>query len=410
MPMFIQYVKLVIALKRSKPLWNLTEWIWVVLDFLLTRWLLLIEKHILFKPVRFIRVPIEHVGHLASEVDCYFKEKVLGYHNNTRTLLLAPRDVVSNQYLLNCFKERLMVISNPYMCILLKPFSKLRVINYNVYSYAQIENGSSTAPQINATWGHRGSLWGLSEADCALGASILNRMGIATNDWYVCVHCREAGYKKWDIHDYRDASIGNYMEAIKSIVAAGGWCIRMGDHSMTPLPKMDRVIDYCHSQFKSPMMDVFLSATCRFFLGSSSGLYWVASIFGTPVASANCAPFTHVRAFSPRDLAIPKLYWSNRLNRLMTFKEILSDPCGDYRYSDLFNKSGIVLLESDSDEIRDLAEEMLAKVDNKIEYSFEDEKRQADICRLFTPGHFSYGSESRIGKAFLCKYESLLYE
>lgn len=360
-------------------------------------------------PYRFIRVPIEHVGHLAVEVDCFVKEGLLGNHTGYRAVMLAPDERVSNDHLLKYFQERIVVITNSYACVLLKPFSRLTALNYDVSKYAQIENESSTAPNINALWGDRGPVWRLSHDDKAQGRRLLAEMGVGPNDWYVCVHCREPGYKKWDVHNYRDVNINSYLYAMQAIVAKGGWCIRMGDHSMTPLGKMDGVIDYCHSGYKSPMMDVFLCATCKFFLGSGSGLYWVASIFGAPVACANCAPFTHTMAYSPGDLAIPKLYWSNQLNRLMTFEEILSDPCGDYRYSELFEEAGIKILENNSIDILDLAEEMLARLENEIEYSKEDERRQSDILKLFKPGHFAYGSGSRIGNAFLRKYQSLLY-
>ena len=83
----------------------------------------------------------------------------------------------------------------------------------------------------------------------------------------------------------------------------------MGDPSMTPLPQMDNVLDYAHSQAKSDWMDVFLCGRCRFFIGLASGLSQVAARFGVPCVYVNWISNV-LPAFSGRDLYIPKLFWS----------------------------------------------------------------------------------------------------
>ena len=78
------------------------------------------------------------------------------------------------------------------------------------------------------------------------------------NDWFVTCHVREPFYKDRD--DYRDSDISSFFLAFKEIVANGGWVIRMGDKSMSPIPKMNNVIDYATSEHKSDWMDIFLCA------------------------------------------------------------------------------------------------------------------------------------------------------
>jgi hypothetical protein len=66
------------------------------------------------------------------------------------------------------------------------------------------------------------------------------KMGVGKEDWFVCLHVREAGFRNdFGRREWRNASIGNCIPAIKAITEAEGWVIRMGDNTMTPLPQMD---------------------------------------------------------------------------------------------------------------------------------------------------------------------------
>jgi len=69
----------------------------------------------------------------------------------------------------------------------------------------------------------------------------------------------------------RNANISDYTDAMRAIVARGGWCIRVGDPTMRPLDPIPGVVDYARSSSKSDWMDLFLCARCRFFLGNTSG-------------------------------------------------------------------------------------------------------------------------------------------
>ena len=84
-----------------------------------------------------------------------------------------------------------------------------------------------------------------------------------------------------------DANINNYFDAIEAITSIGGWVIRMGDNSMSKLPKMTRVIDYANSSIKNNRTDIILCSKCKFFIGTSSGLYTVAKAFGRPILQTN---------------------------------------------------------------------------------------------------------------------------
>jgi len=286
----------------------------------------------------------------------------------------------------------------------------MKALQYDVTDYVQIVNGTATAPAIYKKWGDRPPLWNLAHDDRRRGWECLQSLGIPADAWFVCVHCRERGYLQLNMHDYRDVNVENYILAMQAIVERGGWCIRMGDPTMTRLTRMEAVIDYCHSDVRSDWMDVFLCASCVFFLGSSSGLSSLSNIFGVPVASANAAPFSMVLHFRPGDIALPKLYWSEMSHRFITFEEVLGSPAGDFRHTDLFRQAGVSLIENSPEDVRDLALEMLDRIEGRVVYSEEDEVLQERFVSLMKPGHYTYGSAARIGRDFLQKYRELMPE
>lgn len=210
------------------------------------------------------------------------------------------------------------------------------------------------------------------------------------------------------IHSYRDADIMNFLPAMAAIVERGGWCIRVGDKSMKPLPRMAGVVDYALLDIKSERMDVFLCAACKCFLGSSSGMAIVSSVFGVPAAMTNVAPMSAVLPFGNADLGIPKLLWSAQENRLLPFPEILGSPAGNFRFAHLYEQAGLKLLDNSPDEIRELAVELLEAVGGTVHYSPEDERLQQKFKSLMRPGHYSHGARSRVGRYFLSKHAALL--
>ena len=185
--------------------------------------------------------------------------------------------------------------------------------------------------------------------------------------------------------------------------------IRMGDQTMKPLQKADQIVDYALLDIKSDWMDVFLCASCRFFLGSASGLCQLPTVFGVSDAIANLAPhLSGVLQTGPEDIGIPKLLWSDKEERYLSFKEILGSPISKYWFDSMFYEAGLRPVENTSEEIRDLVLEMLDRKEGRLSYTIEDELRQKRFKSLMNPTHFSYGAMSRVGRDFLRKYEHLL--
>jgi putative glycosyltransferase (TIGR04372 family) len=187
------------------------------------------------------------------------------------------------------------------------------------------------------------------------------RMGIPLGDWFVCLHVSES-----DPPMARNASILNYLEAMESITAAGGWVVRLGGPGMTALPTMERVIDYSHSSYRSELMDLYWIEQCRFFVGLTSGPNVVANLLKKPMVLVNLSEWSLGFVLKKGDLGILRHTFSRSRNRFLSVSEILKEPFEVQTYKD--PGDDYVVIENTSEEIRQVIEEFMAQQE-LFEYS-----------------------------------------
>ena len=374
-------------------------------------WLALMPVTLVLHATGFRRltVLVGRIGHLAAEPDSFLKARVLGMVTQGRYFMTAPHRSVANHAMLEFWRPHITTIDQPVVCWVLNAMSRWLVMRHDMSRYVLKLNASQEIYRINSAWKGRAPLLALSPTDIAWSDSQFLALGLPKDAWYVCVHVREAGFSPGDesAHAYRNADPGAVHVAMEEIVRRGGWCVRMGDPSMTPVRSMPGVIDYAHHPLRSDRLDVLLCARARFFLGNTSGIALVSSVFGVPSALANLVPLS-VRAFLPGDIFIPKLLRDTRTQRLLSFPAAMESSVGDFRYSRLFAEAGIEVIENTPDEICDMAMEMLDRGDGRFSLDATDEKNQHAYDALFRPGHYAYGAASRVGTAFLRKYLALL--
>ena len=375
-------------------------------------WLLLLPLTIPLHFAGFRRLPVltGRIGHLAAEVDCFLKLERLGQirQKRRRYFLLAPPQKVSNRCLLDYWRPFVNVISHPLVCGVAELMTRGPLMRHSVAKYVLAIGGAAQYFSVNAEWEGRQPILKLDRNHRATGERFLRELGLPAGAWYICVHAREGGYSPEDerVHDYRNVSIESLVPALQEVVRRGGWCIRMGDSSMRPMPKMERVIDYAHHPARSPEMDIFLCASCRFFLGNTSGLFIASSVFGVPSALTNMVPFASM-GFSPRDLSMPKLIRSSRDARLLKASEILGSPVANYRMSGHYRETGLELIENSADEITDLVEEMLENLDGKATRGEAVDELQSRFRSLLHIDHYCYGSASNVSARFLARHRHI---
>lgn len=350
-----------------------------------------------------------------SMLEAHIKAKLLGMQPNCQTLLFVKPNVhISNWAFLNYWRKYVTLVEDPKSIQALEPAAAHLTdwVNWVVPLDGQEQFYTGASAIVRKRWEeeNRPPLLSLEDSHRENGWRILNGLGMPLDAWFTCLHVRESGFKNdLAVDSYRNAEIETYYPMIEAITRAGGWVVRVGDPSMKPLRPMPNVIDYVHTQFYADWMDVFLCASCRFFISTSSGLCGVSYSFGIPVVQTNFVPLSAISTGS-RDIFIPKMFRSKHDGRMLSFKEILSPPIStsywQYRYTAL----NVETIDNTPEEISDLVLEMNARMENHISYTPQDEELQERFRKLSEECGtcMGFGINSRIGQSFLRKYSHLL--
>ena len=349
------------------------------------------------------------IGHLAAEPDSFLKSRALGELPERKWFFTAPRGSVANEHLLGYWSRHLPIVRQPAACAFLRALSALGLMRFDAGRYVLWLAHSQEIFRINARWDGRAPLLGQREDDLRWGDEMLEALGIPRGAWFACVHAREGGFSPQDeaTHAHRNGSIAALFPSMREIVGRGGWCVRVGDPTTRALEPAPGVIDYAHHPLREARLDVLLCARARFFLGNSSGLALVSSVFGVPCALANMVPVSALGVM-PFDLSVPKLYRRRDDGRNLRFDEMFGTPAANFRFAQQYVRAGIDLVENTADEILELVSEMCDRMEGRPGTGPEDERRQRQFMSLLRPGDYGYGAASRIGAGFLRRHANLL--
>jgi putative glycosyltransferase (TIGR04372 family) len=242
------------------------------------------------------------------------------------------------------------------------------------------------------------------------GIGALRQLGIPDGSWWVALHVREASYHGVS-GSPRNADPLSYRLAVRAIIERGGYVIRIGDTGTTPfhLPLMDGLVDFAHSSNRSDWLDMFIVGNARFLLGNISGPNEVAHLFGVPVAAANAVPMSQ-GLLGRQDIRIPKLLMMGTPPNALSFDHVLgSKLLRDLHTKDGLLGAGVTLKDNTAEEIRELAVEMMHRLDGVADNEPIDDQMQSQFQDLVaahkTPQTF--GTMSRIGRHFLRSHSSL---
>ena len=352
---------------------------------------------------------LNRIGHLASEPDMFLKEAYLDGRHYSHPVLLIKNNI-ANASLAAYWEKYYLVIKNKSLVRVLEPLLRHPLTGYETKKYVVAMNQTAQAFTIQSRWGGQDPLLRIYSHHEKEGRLILRDLGLEPDRWHVCIHARTPHYSPGDEHynNFRNFDFEDFLLAINWIHNHGGISIRMGDSGMNPINKIPGLIDYATSNLKKDWLDIYLAGSCRFFLGSASGLYNVASVFGKPVAAVNMAPLSMVLPLAKGDIGIPKLYRDRESARLLGFDEIISMGAANYRFSDEFTEAGIQLESNSPEDILDLVIEQYNRTEGVFFASEEDLHLQNLFTALFKNGDYCYGSSANIGSAFLRKYKDLL--
>lgn len=376
-------------------------------DWLVKRYLLATGRRIL-KLTR-----TDRIGHLMGEIDAVMKEeRLMNPAAPRRPILLVPSEHVANRAAARAWHQHADLVESARLNEILQRIADDPGLRFrdDMFRYYTAINETAAGYAILREWGDRGPLLSLDASQTRRGDEALRALGLPDGARFVCFHCRGGGYSPADEvwHTYRNSDIDSYLPAIQALVDEGFYGVRMGDPTMPPLPPMEGVVDYVHSEVRSDWMDVFLCARAEFFLGDSSGLYFVSLAYGRPLALVNLAPTSTAIGPAVGDIGIPKILWNEKEDRPLRFREVLATPVGNYRFAEEYDAAGLRAPGNDAEDVTAVALEMLARSRGDVEYDERDEALQKRYQALFSPGHYAHGAAGRVGRDFLRKHAHLL--
>ena len=224
------------------------------------------------------------------------------------------------------------------------------------------------------------------------GKKILNKFGLKDGDKFVCLAVRDSAYQKkkistrgrdWSYHDHRNHDIDNFVLAAEELAKRGYYVFRMGVVVNKPLNSNNpKIIDYANSNLRSDFMDVYLGAKCSFCISTGLGFDNMPYIFRRPIGLISL-PFGDLRTNSEKYLLLTSHHILKKEKRRLSLSEIFSHGVA-YAYDTKdFVEKGIELKDCTSDEIKDLAIEMVELFEFNKKLSFEEEKLQNTFKSLF---------------------------
>jgi len=251
------------------------------------------------------------------------------------------------------------------------------------------------------------------------GRAQLREMGIDMDkDWYVCAYARDSEYLNsvypngiWSYHDCRDSDIDNLKLASMYIADMGGFVLRIGSIVSKPFEVSHRkVIDYA-SKYRSDFMDIYLMAHCKFVVGNLSGICDLSMIFDVPYLGINCIPACNV-PHGKRGLFIPKKIRDRKTNNLVSFSKLIYENKNFLKEmwtSDWWSKNGYDLIENTEEEILDVVNEMMERLEGRFTLTDEEAGLLEKYFQLYPQDHWAKSIRTPIGIEFLKDNRKLFF-
>ena len=258
------------------------------------------------------------------------------------------------------------------------------------------------------------------EYSLKLKDNLTKKLGIGKDNWYVCLHVREAGFRGDEgRREYRNSDIYTYIEAIKEITSRGGFVVRMGDCSMKKMPSMEGVIDYPFTEYKSDINDLILIKHCHFYIGTHSGILDVANLFSKKILITNMVDWGPSGLYGENTRGILKHCYSIDEKKYLSIEHIFKNGIGfipgehaiwkkntdEYKWESAYNMKapmkGYKLIDNDEKEIKNAVVEFINFVNsgsNNSSYFQTLAKKYRTLYAnklLYGAGIYMFGSRRR---------------
>lgn len=351
------------------------------------------------------------IGHFAINTELYLCERDSGaYKGRYYDIFYYGPGKISNYQLKRMWERMLRIFM----------FSRLAYLVDRVnrclpgYQTHVIPMPMSKCRDIDGFLGRTAAHLSFSPQEESAGRSALADMGICEDAAFICFHVRDSAYLDavypsydWRYHGHRDSGVNNYVAAVKELARRGYFVLRMGAIVKEPLNvSEEKIIDYAR-RYRTDFLDIYLSAKCRFFIASNSGIDEIPKIFRRPVLYVNFIPLGLVHTWSPILVFIPKKLWLRSQGRFLTFREMLDMEEGRPD-KEKYEKLGLDIVDNTPEEITAACIEMDERLKGIWQASDEDESLQRRFRSLFRPNGLHGKITARLGAEFLRQNRQLL--
>lgn len=352
--------------------------------------------------VRFGQLLSHRIGHYAANTEVYLCRRDTFPADRKFVDLFYNSEPVSNEQLHRMWKR--VITINPFIRYLYR-FTFLVPGG----SEHRLQMGGFLDRDTGALMADTLPHLAFTPEETVSGSESLKNMGVSDGTPFICFHARDPVYLSrkypqydWSYHDYRNSEINSFLPGVEELVKRGYRALRMGSLVGQQL-RTDNpgIIDYASDGSRSEFLDVFLSAHCRFFLSTGTGLDAIPMVFRRPIVYVNFAPVEYVASYVRDSLTIFKKYWLVGEQRFMTFREIIASGAGRFMDSADFARHGIELRENTPDEIRDVILEMDERLNGTWREGEEDEELQRRFWSLIPQSELNSVVKARIGAQYL---------
>mgnify|MGYP001280130771 CR=1 FL=1 len=350
-------------------------------------------KIIFFDKINFISIDVSRIGNFAYSTEHFFRRMKL--NNNKKKYIAISQNSICNNFLFKMFSQKILIIKlgiriHTYLKKSLKKSSSFHIDN-NPYNDYEAFNKIDPTLTIN------------NEIDI-IGKNLLKKLGIPEDSWFVCFHARTSNYlnnyakklygKKFDFsyQQFRNCDINNFTDSMKFIISKGGYVVLMGrDDDFKLKFNHEKIINYSQKNW-SEFGDIYLSAKCKMFIGSNSGLICVPFIFNRPVLLTN---WNNLCGFLPNKnlvRAIPVKIWSIKEKRYLTYGEIFKKKIWNFNQKKQYIENNLEVHENTREEIFDATVEFYDFINNKNHKNEKNKKIQNQFRNLILSDHPSYNT------------------
>lgn len=386
-------------------------------------------------------------GHQAIEMDFAMRR---AERDGRSTLPIYIQGwVVPNQFLLKKHKEKMTVLRVPRL--LLRYIHLCNVMDQRMYKWKAFHREEHDELFVSPDlWNKHAPQIEFTEAEHARGRRLLREMGLEPGR-YVCFHTRESAYavaylpklmvargsRRFRAADaekpdalverseqrlfqrYRHSDPERYKAALDYLWQHGIKGVRMGAVTGGKLGFAgEHIVDYAAEHRPNmgddaDFADVYLMAQSKFFLGTATGVSSIAHALNRPMVLANAFPWPWNNfPLLYSSVYMPKLVFSRKLGRLLTFEELLEfSRRHNWRklYDDQFiEEHGLEVVDNTEEELLEAVAELNETLDGNGNETPQVRAARDELMSLFEAHPPVLGLPRRMSGGFLLRHAALL--